>query len=132
MWKIWTLVVSLSMHLVGFGQDNVKDKVVLALKTGNAKELSSHFIPNIDLTVGKNSDVYSKAQAEQILDRFFEELDPRSFEVEHEGVSKMGDSYYIGNLTGAERTMRVTFFLKRTGSDLQVKQLRIEPSSGSR
>ncbi|MBL8010248.1 MAG: DUF4783 domain-containing protein [Flavobacteriales bacterium] len=114
------------LALPGLAQDAVKDRVVAALGTGNSKELAQHFIPNIDLTVGGSSDVYSKAQAEQILRRFFDENPPVGMVVEHQGQSKLGDQYYIGILRSRTGHFRVTFFLKRTGDQLQVKQLRIE------
>lgn len=113
-------------------QDPVKDNVVLALRTGNSKELARHFIPNIDLTLPGASDVYSKAQAEQMLRKFFDEAPPSEFILEHEGVSKMGDSYYIGRLRTARGEYRVTFFLKRVGDTPQVKQLRIEQGRNER
>ncbi|HQW86479.1 MAG TPA: DUF4783 domain-containing protein, partial [Flavobacteriales bacterium] len=72
MLKHLTLALAIALHaLPGLAQDAVKDRVVAALGTGNSKELAQHFIPNIDLTVGGSSDVYSKAQAEQIVRKFF-------------------------------------------------------------
>jgi len=109
-------------------QDAVKDKVVLAMKSGNPKELAAHFIPDIDLTVKETADVYSKAQAEQILRKFFNDHPPVDLVIEHSGVSKFGDQYFIGILRTRSGYFRVTFFLKRTGDDFQVKQLRIENS----
>ena len=111
-----------------FAQDAVKDKVVLAMKTGNSKELAMYFIPNIDLTVKESSDVYSKAQAEQILRKFFNENPPVDMVIEHSGVSKFGDQYFIGILRTRNAYFRVTFFLKKSEAEHQVKQLRIEAS----
>jgi hypothetical protein len=109
-------------------QDAVRDRVVAAMKTGNSKELAAHFIPNIDLTVKETSDVYSKAQAEQILRKFFNDHPPVDMVIEHSGVSKFGDQYFIGILRTRNAYFRVTFFLKRGEGDHQVKQLRIEAS----
>lgn len=109
-------------------QDDVKDKVVQAMRTGNSKELAAHFIPNIDLTVKETADVYSKAQAEQIVRKFFNDNPPVDLVVEHSGVSKLGDKYYIGILRTSTGYFRVTFFLKKTADVYQVKQLRIENS----
>ena len=109
-------------------QDAVNDKVVLALKTGNAKDLAALFIPNIDLTVKETSEVYSRAQAEQVLRKFFNDHAPVDMVIEHSGVSKFGDKYYIGILRTRNAYFRVTYFLKKTEEDLQVKQLRIESS----
>lgn len=129
MLKHLSLALAIAAHaLPGLAQDVVKDRVVAALGTGNAKELALHFIPNIDLTVGGASDVYSKAQAEQILRRFFDENPPSGMVVEHQGQSKLGDRYYIGILRTRTGYFRVTFFLKKAEVGFQVKQLRIESS----
>ena len=125
------IVVLFTTLLLSFGiqaQDAVKDKVVQAMKTGNSKELATHFIPNIDLTVKETADVYSKAQAEQIVRKFFNDNPPVDLVIEHTGVSKVGDKYYIGILRTTTGYFRVTFFLKKTDVDFQVKQLRIETS----
>ncbi len=111
-----------------FAQDDVKDKVVQAMRTGNSKELATHFIANIDLTVKETADVYSKAQAEQIVRKFFNDNPPVDLVIEHTGVSKVGDKYFIGILRTTNGYFRVTFFLKKTDTVFQVKQLRIENS----
>ncbi len=98
------------------------------MKTGNSRDLATHFIPNIDLTVKDNADVYSKAQAEQILRKFFNDHPPVDLVIEHSGVSKFGDKYFIGILRTRSGYFRVTFFLKKMDDDFQVKQLRIENS----
>ena len=125
------IVVLFTTLLLSFGiqaQDAVKDKVVQAMETGNSKELATHFIPNIALTVKETADVYSKAQAEQIVRKFFNDNPPVDLVIEHTGVSKVGDKYYIGILRTTTGYFRVTFFLKKTDVDFQVKQLRIETS----
>lgn len=111
-----------------FAQDDVKDQVVQAMRTGNSKDLAAHFVPNIDLTVKDAADVYSKAQAEQIVRKFFNDNPPIDLVIEHSGVSKVGDKYYIGILRTRTGYFRVTFFLKKGEPTFQVKQLRIESS----
>lgn len=127
--KRTALLLVLLLSFFGLqAQDAVKDQVVLAMKTGNSKDLAAHFIPNIDLTVKDAADVYSKAQAEQILRKFFNDHPPVDLVIEHSGVSKFGDKYFIGILRTRSGYFRVTFFLKKTETDFQVKQLRIENS----
>ena len=124
-----TVLLVCLLFAVGLqAQDAVKDQVVQAMKTGNPKELVAHFIPNIDLTVKEVSDVYSRAQAEQILRKFFNENAPVDLVIEHKGESKIGDKYFIGILRTRTGYFRVTIFLKKTEATYQVKQLRIENS----
>ncbi len=125
-WSIFLFSILFSVGL--FSQAPVEDQVVSALKSGNSKELAKTFIPNLDLTVKGAGDVYSKAQAEQILRKFFDEHPPVDMVIEHSGVSKFGDKYFIGILRSKNGYFRVTFFLKKTEDTFQVKQLRIENS----
>ena len=125
------LLLVFALLLIGGAkaQEVVRDKVVQAMKTGNSRDLVEHFIPNIDLTVKDNADVYSKAQAEQILRKFFNDHPPVDMVIEHSGLSKFGDKYFIGILRTRSGYFRVTFFLKKMdGGEMQVKQLRIENS----
>ena len=128
MYKLLLFLTTVLLSLGIQAQDEVKDKVVQAMKTGNSKELAEHFIPNLDLTVKDASDVYSKAQAEQIIRKFFNDNPPTDLAIEHTGVSKLGDKYFIGILRTTNGQYRVTFFLKKTEKAFQVKQLRIETS----
>ena len=124
------LLFALILSFAGIqAQEVVRDQVLQAMKTGNSRDLAAHFIPNIDLTVKENADVYSKAQAEQILRKFFNDHPPVDMVIEHSGVSKFGDKYFIGILRTRSGYFRVTFFLKKMENDvMQVKQLRIESS----
>lgn len=123
-------LLSFLLPFTANAQNEVKDQVALALKTGNARALAVHLMANVDLTLPGASDVYSKAQAEQLLKKFFDEHRPGDLAIEHEGVSKLGDRYYIGRLTTGTGEYRVTFFLKKATDVFQVKQLRIEAGKG--
>ena len=118
-------VAFVAPFLQASAQDDVKDRVVTAIGHGDAAALAGHFVANVDLTLLNNSEYYSKAQAEQVLRKFFGEHEPRGLNIEHEGTSKVGDRYYIGRLRTAKGEFRVTFFLKKADV-YQVKQLRIE------
>lgn len=118
----------LAVHLL-LAQADVKDQVTAAIGSGDVNTLGEKLVANVDLTVLNTSDYYSKAQATGILRKFFDGHAPKGLRIEHEGTSKMGDRYCIGQLTTANGVFRVTFFLKKTGDVTQVKQLRIEPSN---
>jgi len=103
----------------------IPDEIVLSLKSGNARVLSSYFNQNVQLVILENDNVYSKAQAEQIVGNFFTRFQPERFSVIHLG-GKEGAQYVIGNLTCKQDTFRVSFLLKKSeGKDI-IHQLRIE------
>jgi hypothetical protein len=126
--RLATLCASFLFAFALMAQDAVRDRIIAAMETGNSRELAAHFIPNIDLTVKETGDVYSKAQAEQILRRFFNDHPPVGMVVEHSKPSKLGDIYYICILRTRNGFFRVTFFLKKYDDEFKIRQLRIENS----
>ncbi len=116
----------LGLFVPASAQENTTDEVVRLLKAGNSAELSQHFIPNIDLTILETDDVFSRAQAEQILKNFFKKHRPTDLQLEHQGTSKLDDRYRIGKLKTKNGAFRLTFFMKKVEDRLYIKQLRIE------
>jgi hypothetical protein len=103
----------------------VPDKIILSLKTGNAKVLSGYFNQNIELVVLDSDNVYSKAQAQLIVDNFFKDYTPVNFKVIHQG-GREGAKYVIGNLKTEKGEFRVYFLLKQNKEKNYIHQLRIE------
>lgn len=102
----------------------VPDEIIQSLKTGNSKTLSEYFNQNVEMMVLKNDNIYSKAQAEQILNKFFDSNSPESFTIMHQGGKE--DQYVIGNLVTNKGTFRVTFLLKKNKGKDYIHLFRIE------
>jgi len=109
-----------------FSQAAEKQSIASAIQKGDAKAVGAYFAKSVDLTLDDLEDVYSKDQAIVILENFFTENPPTSFKLKHEGKSKLEDHFYIGDLETESQNYRLTFFLKKEGSDFKLKQLRIE------
>lgn len=103
----------------------IPDEIILSLQTGNSKVLSDHFNQNVELVVIDNDNVYSKAQAKQIVGNFFSKFPPESFNIIHQG-GKEGAKYVIGNLKTNNGNFRVYFLLKKNEGKEYIHQLRIE------
>jgi len=103
----------------------IPDEIILSLQTGNAKVLSGYFNDNVELVVLDNDNVYSKAQAKQIVSNFFNSFTPESFNVIHQG-GKEGSKYVIGNLKTNNGSFRIYFLLKNSNGKDYIHQLRIE------
>lgn len=98
-----------------------------AIRSGDAHSVARYFSTTVDLTILSQEEVYSKAQAEQVLRDFFLKNTPRSFELIHKGVSKEGAKYAIGTLTTTQGTQyRTYFFVKQTSTGEFVQELRFE------
>jgi Na+-transporting NADH:ubiquinone oxidoreductase subunit NqrC len=103
----------------------VDDEIIQSFKTGDSKTLSEYFNQNIELVVLDNDNVYSKAQAQQIVSKFFDENQPERFSVIHQG-GKEGAQYVIGSLETKSKSFRIYFLLKKNGQKDYIHQLRIE------
>lgn len=106
---------------------DIYENIGSAIRAGNSAEIAKFFNINVDLTIGNQEEVYSKAQAEQVLKDFFIKNTPRSFTLIHQGLSKDGAKYAIGNLTTQQgNNYRTYFFIKQTGRSEYIHELRFE------
>ena len=103
----------------------IPDDLVLSLKTGNASTLSSYFNQNIELFVIDQDDVYSRAQAQQIVSNFFNQNKATGFSIIHQS-GKEDTKYAIGKLTTNKGVFRVSFLVKNENGKSVIHQLRIE------
>uniref|UniRef100_UPI003217F30A DUF4783 domain-containing protein n=1 Tax=uncultured Draconibacterium sp. TaxID=1573823 RepID=UPI003217F30A len=109
-------------------QDKIPNDIVVSLTTGDAKLLSGYFNQNVELVVLDNDNVYSKAQAQQIVNNFFTNFRPlgeRAFSVIHDG-GKADAKYVIGKLKTEKGDFRIYFLLKKNEGKEYIHQLRIE------
>ncbi len=103
----------------------IPDDLVLSFKTGNAATLSSYFNQNIELYVLDQDDVYSRAQAQQIVSNFFNQNKATGFSIIHQS-GKEDSKFAIGKLTTTNGVYRVSFFVKNENGKPVIHQLRIE------
>jgi len=122
--KLTSLLFSLFvLTTVSFGQ--IPDEIVISIQNGNDATLSGFFNENVELVVQTHDDVYSKAQAQQIVAEFFKANKPKQFSIIHQG-GKEGARYAIGSLITNTGTFRVYFLLKNKNNNSYIHQLRIE------
>ena len=104
------------------------DDISSSIKVGDVKSLAKNFNTSIDLTVGNQESTYSKAQAEQVLRDFFVTNKPSTFSIIHQGLSKEGAKYAIGNLVTAQgKTFRVYVYVKQVSGNFLINELRFMP-----
>lgn len=97
------------------------------IRSGDARQISRYFGSNIDLTILSVEEVYSKAQAEQVLKDFFAKNPAKSFTIIHKGLSKEGSKYAIGSYVSAQGiTYRTYLFVKNVGGHEVIQELRFE------
>ena len=102
------------------------DKIADLLRQGNIHELAKLFAPNIEITISDDENVYSQAQAEIILDKFFAQNKPRSVKILHKIISNL--NYRFGVLiVGTDKgPYRLAYTLSGTEGNSLIIELRIE------
>lgn len=117
--SILVFAIALLSTLVGrntYGQEAEFDQIAKIIKSGNAKELVKQFHSSVELNIDGEEATYSKSQAEAVLKDYFDKNPPKSFEVNHQGASKGGLPYAIGEYNSDGSTFRVWIRLRKTGS----------------
>lgn len=106
-------------------QTKIPAGISLALKAGNASELSKYINSTVELLLIDKEDFYKKKVAETILRDFFAEYKTRDFVVRNEG--RRNDAQYaIGNLKTEKGNFRVYFLLKKVDQEFLIHYIRIE------
>ena len=110
-------------------QTKIPGGISIAIKAGNASELSKYMNSTIELLLLDKEDFYKKNVAETILKDFFTEYHTKDFIIRHQGA-KNDAQYAIGNLKTEKGDFRVYFLLKKVDQELLIHQIRIEPDNG--
>jgi hypothetical protein len=110
-------------------QARIPEGIAIAIKAGNAAELSKYMNSTIELLLLDKEDFYKKPVAETILKDFFTEYQTKDFTIRHQGA-KNDAQYAIGNLKTEKGDFRVYFLLKKVDQELLIHQIRIESDNG--
>jgi hypothetical protein len=94
------------------GQSVVINEVKETIKAGSAKELSKYLFQTVDVTIEGKVQSYSKAQAEFVFRDFFRQHPPMEFNIIHQGSSKGGQPFAIGQYKSGSETYRVFMKIK--------------------
>ena len=123
--RFLVLVLSLGF-LTGFeafSQATVIEQVKDAIKAGSSKELSKYLNQSVDVTIDGKPENYSKAQAEFVLRDFFKAHAPSEFNIIHQGSSKGGQPFAIGQYKSGGDTYRVWMKIKTVGKDQLIQEI---------
>src|SRR5674536_80201 len=91
------LIALSSLTTTAQDQAKIPEGISLAIKAGNAGELSKYMNSTIELLLLDKEDFYKKSVAETILKNFFTEYQTKDFTIRHQGA-KNDAQYAIGNL----------------------------------
>jgi len=108
-------------------QADLINEISQNFKSGNSNEIAKSFNTSVELGISDESDVYSKAQAQQILRDFLSKHVPVNSSVIH--VINTNPNYQIGilALTTKSGKFRITVTFKKTSGSFFITELRIDP-----
>ena len=93
---------------------------------GNTKELSKFLSSSINLSLKNNENIYSRAQTEIILDKFFKENTPQSSEITHRLSSNPNYEHAVLLLNTAKGDYRIAIGGRDSDKQFQLVEIRIE------
>ena len=121
-------VLAFFLILVAFfprvqAQSDVVNQIKETIKAGSAKELSGFLNQTVDVTIDGNVQSYSKAQAEFVFRDFFKQHPPSEFSIIHQGSSKGGQPFAIGQYKSDVETYRVFMKIKTINNTQLVHEI---------
>jgi hypothetical protein len=93
-------------------QSDVIGQIKETIKAGSAKELSKYLNQTVDVTIEGKVDSFSKPQAEFVFRDFFKQHPPSEFSIIHQGSSKGGQPFAIGQYKSGSEVYRVFMKIK--------------------
>lgn len=119
-------IIACSLFLISFKPYFSIDDVAVAIRSGNASQLSGYLDNRVDISLPDKTDSYSKSQAEMIIRDFFTTNRVQTFQVKHKGENS-GSEYCIGILKTINGDFRTTLFMKLKGDRQMLQELRFQP-----
>lgn len=123
----FTLILLSGFLLIARPVSDIFKEVENAISLGNAKMIEGYLNTSIELETPTTKGIYSRSQAELIMDKFFQKYPPISFTITQKGNSSGGSRFAVGNYVSTrERTFRVTIFVKKSGQDFLIREIKFE------
>lgn len=121
------LLLITGVILIARPVSDIFKEVENAISLGNAKMIEGYLNTSIELETPTTKGIYSRSQAELIMDKFFQKYPPISFTITQKGNSSGGSRFAVGNYVSTrERTFRVTIFVKKSGQDFLIREIKFE------
>lgn len=103
--------------------------ILKGFKEADAEKVSSYFEATLEMTLDSNKQMYSKAQAKQVLTGFFRTNKPMAVSERHSGgrgTSRFSQIIFSGNT----KKYRATILYKGEGELARISQMTIEEDTG--
>lgn len=105
---------------------DMNDTLLIELKTGNAKNIARFFASSITLSILNEDGLYSKFQAEMLLQGFFSKNKPSAVKLLQKITNKTNYSYYVYQLSSNKNLFRVFIKINLSKSGQTIEEFRVE------
>lgn len=126
--KKWLIGAMMLIAGLVNAQTDIAAKVNEAIRNSDGVALGKLMQPQVEISIEDFEGAVTREEAQKKLVSFFASHKVASYTPKHNGTSKMGDQYYIGDLKSGASIYRVTVFVKKGKDGTKVSQLRIEGS----
>ncbi|MBT1698572.1 DUF4783 domain-containing protein [Fulvivirgaceae bacterium PWU4] len=107
------IIAALTLQVfAAMAQNDVIGMIRETIKAGSAKELSRYLNQTVDVTIEGKVESYSKSQAEFVFRDFFKQHPPSEFGIIHQGSSRGGQPFAIGQYKSGDDVYRVFMKIK--------------------
>ena len=118
--------IFLIVAFISPSKQEMNERINKTITNGNSKELSVYFHEKIELKVVNKENIYSKHQAEKIIEEFFRQFPPNQFIEIKNNSSKQAKQFVSGRYLSGKTKFRISYLLKKIDEQFYITQFRIE------
>ncbi len=115
-----------SLFFVAPTQKEINETINNFIQQGKSNELSNYFDEKIELKVVDKENLFSKSQAEKIIEEFFRQFPPDNFTEIKNNTAKQAKQFVSGRYTSGKFKFKISYLLKKVNDNFLITQLRIE------
>lgn len=122
-------ILSIAFIFIGISSsvgDDLIGELSRQFRQGNAREISKYFSPTVNLSILNDNNIYSKVQAEIILESFFKMNSPTGSKIIHRLDSNPNYQHAVIELNTMKGYFRVSYSVRIDDNQAQVVEIRIE------
>ncbi len=115
-------ILLISIFSLSFSLKDINDDITVAIKLGNTSELVKLFSDKVSIKVLGQEDLLSKAQAQAIVQDFFNRNTVKNYQTAHSSVVNGDQQFITGTLDTSTGKYRVSILIRGN----LISQFRIE------
>lgn len=127
--KIMIIATIALAFLVMPAKANLPTGIANAFRSGDAEKVAKYFEPTLEMSITGKRSMYSKVQATQILEEFFDANKPKSLVEKHNG-GRGNSQFSVFTFSSENGKFRTTIFYKENGEAARISQITIEKDTG--